>query len=944
MFPRPTIVAAVAFALAAAGAMDTVASSATPARRVAAAPVTYSAAAGTQPAGQLGSDPFGAVLPSGRVVTPAGENVVVGMNALRTAITPDGRFAIVSCDDEREGRVRSAIDPRITGGYALTVVDTARMAVVEQYRDPKESFFAGIIAIADPAHAGRTLVLAAGGGANAVFAFGLDASGHLTPDDHHTIAVPGPADPAFADQGHSFPATLVPSPNGARVYVVDELGNAVSTIDTSTRTLIAGSSPVGFFPLGATISGDRLLVLNEGLMRYDRLTAPVAVPPFRVPPRDLSRASSLSFVLLGQSGAAPDLVPGALPFAMPPLAMDPAPDGLNVVGGAHPVAVVTTPANDYAFVAMANVDRIAAVALGTSPRVVGGTELRLFDRAPYGTQPSDLAITHDGARLYVTLAGLDAVAVIDARDPIHLHRIGLIPTGWYPTAITLADGDRTLYVTNTKGFGHDRGFSGDPETGADSNAVWSTLEKIDLQSVRLAQTTPKTLADTRRISPVRADPIVPQTLAAGPSKRIKHVVVILEENKTYDSMLGDLTTATGAPHGPGEPRFTAYGADVTPNLHALARRFALAGNVFADAEESDMGHQFAAGGIASLYGERTQSVKADRRPLVNKNEDPEDYPRAGYIFHNLARRHATFRDYGDLVRLAGYDEGAAKTATDDDPAFVNVGDTQAPTQGLGGRYSLGVPAPAVLAGHVDLNYPGWNLRIRDERRAHEFIRDFSALARANRVPAYTYIWLPADHTGRGADIPPPTEEVADGDRALGTIVAYLSHLPTWSSTAIFIMPDDSQGTRDHVDEYRTYTLVVSPYARAGYVGRNHLSTVSVLKTTEELLGLPPLSLGDLLATDMSAYFTAKPNVQPYTAIPVPAQTGSPAGDRIASLMPPADPSGPDADAGRSGAIAELSRRADLLSRRRSAYAPGVYATMQGRLFDDAVALAERGGH
>ena len=150
------------------------------------------------------------------------------------------------------------------------------------------------------------------------------------------------------------------------------------------------------------------------------------------------------------------------------LRMDPTPDGLRLVGGAHPTAIVTTANADYAFVAMTNVDRIATVALGATPHVVGGTELRLFDRGPYGTQPTALALSRDASRLYVALTGLDAVAVIDARDPLHLHRLGLIPTGWSPSALALSADDRTLYVANQNGLGHDAGFVGDPLTGADA--------------------------------------------------------------------------------------------------------------------------------------------------------------------------------------------------------------------------------------------------------------------------------------------------------------------------------------------------------------------------------------------------------------------------------------------------------------------------------------------
>jgi hypothetical protein len=477
----------------------------------------------------------------------------------------------------------------------------------------------------------------------------------------------------------------------------------------------------------------------------------------------------------------------------------------------------------------------------------------------------------------------------------------------------------------------------------DSNAVWSTLEKIDLTTIVPRKAVAATLANLRVAKLAAKGGIVPQTFVKPGSAQIKHVVMILEENKTFDSMLGDLTDATGKPYGPGDPNLVSFDANVTPNLHALARTFALAGNIFADAEESDAGHQFVAGGIASLYTERTLLVKSGRRPLVNKNEDPEDYPRAGYIFNALANKGATYRDYGDFVRVSGYDEGQARDPKIDDPTFAGIDDTSAPTQGLGGIYSLDVPAPASLSGHVDLNYPGWNLRIRDVRRANEFLKDYDPLVKADAMPTFTYIWLPADHGGAGADIPPLPEEFADGDRALGQIVDYLTHIPQWSSTAIFIMPDDAQSTRDHINEHRTYAVVVSPYARRHYVGMKHLSTTSVLKTEEEILGLPPLSLGEALATDMSDFFSSAVDLTPYSHVDAPTQTASAEGGRIAALLAQTDQSAPDEDAARTSALIDLSRQADKLAARQASFPPEVYARLQGALWSRALAVVARNG-
>ena len=825
---------------------------------VRAATVEYAAPAGNLPTEHLRGGVYDAVLPSGRLVTPVGPSVVTGMNALGVALTPDGRFAIVTNDDEREAQVPSLIESGATGGFSLAVVDTTSMQVVDRYRSPDEKFWVGVAALADPAQPGRTLVLASGGPSNAVYAFDLDPDGHLRPDAKHVIAIPSALDPAFADRGHSFPGTIVLSSDGRRAYVVDEGSDSVSAIDTATRTVSPPARAVGFFPFGAALAGNRLLVTDEGLMRYATLSQSTPLPPFRTPPADLARASALSFVTVAAGGDLSALSQDAPPFADAPLPMDATPDGLRTVGGAHPTALAVTRDGAYAYIAMTNVDRIATVALTGTPRVVGGTELRLFDKGPYGTQPAALALSKDGSRLYVALAGLDAVAVIDAHDPVHLHRLGLIATGWYPTALALSADDRTLFVVDTKGFGHDAGFTGDPPIAADASAVWSTLQKIDLGSVQLKSTTMMTLANTRRV--IAAPPRYP--------RGITHVVVIVEEGRTFDAMLGDLGAAAS-----GDASFLTYGESVTPNLHALARRYGLAVNMFADAEESDAGHQFLDGGLTTLYSERTLFDKSGRGLLVNGNEDPEDYPRSGYVFDALARHRIAYRDYGDLVQLSGYDDGDALDPRTDDPQF-GLDDRAAPTQGLGGWYSLDVPAPAALDGHIDLNYPGWNLRIRDERRAKEFIRDYGATVAHGQQPRYVSIWLPDSRGGSGAGIPPPAEEVADSDRALGTIVQYLSRLPSWRHTALFVVPDDAHGSRDHVDEYRTYAVVAGPFAKRRYFGQRHLSTVSVLKTTEEILGLGSLSIGDLLATDMADFFTASGgDAAPYDAIPVAPQGG-----------------------------------------------------------------------
>ncbi len=788
-------------------------------------PTIYSAPAGARIAGPPDwRVPYDTVLPNGRIVDPAGASVVVGMNALGVALTPDGRYAIVSNNDEREAAANSSIAANVRGGYSLSVVDTSSMRVTDVYARPGVPFFLGVAAIDDPANPRSTLVLASGGPSDSVRAFTLDSIGRLA--EERVLPIPTAQDARYANASHAFPASIAVAPNGRVAYVVNNVANSVTAIDLATRRVM-NTVPVGYFPYAAVATANRLYVTDSGLMNYARLSSPAAAPAFAPMAPAPSSASALSAIDVLPNG---DVGPPAAAVSM-----DRTPDGVQNVGGAHPEAIAASRGNRYAYVCMTNVDRLAVVDLAAA-KVIGGIPLQLFDGAPFGTQPDAIVRSPDGKRLYVALAGINAVAVIDAGDPAHLHRLGLIPTGWYPSALAVSPSGRYLYVANAKGIGSE------PSSALDSNGIWSTLQRIDLHRYSLRRATLAALRNTRTARRAAWNSVVPPLRSSQRSSAIRHVIVIEVENKTYDAMLGDLTDDSGRPYGNGDPAYVTFGANITPNLHALARRYALATNFYADAEESDAGHQFATAGIATAYTEKTALVKRGRFTWTGANQDPEDYPRAGYIFNAVARAGMTYRDYGELLSVTGYDAQPK------------------PLQGLGGLFSLDIPAPSVLGGHVDLDYATWNPAVSNVQRAREFIRDYTALEQRAAVPDVSYIWLPNDREAT-------TQAAADDDRALGMVVDFLSHQPSWSSTAVFITGDDAQSSRDHINAHRTYAVVVSPYAKRQYTGSSHLSTVSILKTEEELLGLPPLSLGDLLATDMSDFFTASPDLTAYVAAP-----------------------------------------------------------------------------
>jgi hypothetical protein len=228
---------------------------------------------------------------------------------------------------------------------------------------------------------------------------------------------------------------------------------------------------------------------------------------------------------------------------------------------------------------------------------------------------------------------------------------------------------------------------------------------------------------------------------------------------------------------------------------------------------------------------------------------------------------------------------------------------------------------------IDRNYPGYNFNISEQRRAQEFIADFDRMVAAGTLPQFLYIYQPNDHTGgvqapnAGAVGTSPLQQIADGDVGLGLIVRHIMQskvyfdAPTGEGSAIFVTYDDAQSSLDHIHPHRTPLIVISPYAKPGYIGLRHYTTASVVKTEELLLGLPPNNLGDLFATDLRDLFqndyngiTAQNLLFAVSANYKPSEEGK----RIWALAWKLDTSSPDRDSRRLGALTRLSLAADEL--------------------------------
>src|SRR5262249_2835876 len=168
-----------------------------------------------------------------------------------------------------------------------------------------------------------------------------------------------------------------------------------------------------------------------------------------------------------------------------------------------------------------------------------------------------------------------------------------------------------------------------------------------------------------------------------------------------------------------------------------------------------------------------------------------------------------------------------------------------------------------------------------------------------RLPEYVDLYFPNDHGGGAFDINPAGPPwsykrfVQDNDTALGMTVDLVSHSPCWQDTVLFVAEDDSQNGLDHVDGSRSVFLAISPWVKREYVSKTHISLMSVFKTAELILGLPPLNQYDVAVTDLRDLFTATPDFTPYALKPVLYAKG--ASDAWIRMTKALDFSGPDAN-------------------------------------------------
>ena len=508
--------------------------------------------------------------------------------------------------------------------------------------------------------------------------------------------------------------------------------------------------------------------------------------------------------------------------------------------GSHPNEMVWS-SDGRLFVVDSGSNDVSVIARGA---VVETIKTSLDAQAPVGSTPDALVLSPDGRRLYVANADNNNIAVIDVTSGKDSRVLGFIPTGWYPTALAIDGDGRQLYAGTGKGMGFRNNFPAatiyqqkapNPKTPYDyiGGVLSGHVSLVDLPDAqRLAAYTkqaranvpaPATYLDQAWAAKIQRD-VFP---------KIHHVLYIIRENRTYDQVFGDLGT------GNGDPKLVLFGRDVTPNAHALARKLVTLDNLYCDGEVSEDGHQWSNAAYATDFNE-----KAWTNSYSNRNEPQADdrlmASPAGYLWDACARKHLTFRTYGEMAN------------------FVSSPDAEPE-----------VKAEGSLKGHVSMEWLNVKRRAgRDTEKAAVFIKELKEAEQSGDWPNFMVMSLGEDHThGLTPGAFTPVAEVASNDQALGQIVEAVSHSRFWNETAIFVIEDDAQNGPDHVDAHRTVGLVISPWVKRGIVDSTMYTTSSLVRTMELILGLPPMTQFDTAATPMYLSFTTAPLLDPIDALP-----------------------------------------------------------------------------
>lgn len=460
----------------------------------------------------------------------------------------------------------------------------------------------------------------------------------------------------------------------------------------------------------------------------------------------------------------------------------------------------------------------------------------------------------------------------------------MIPVAYAPSSVVFDDASNELLVANDKGIGTRYSFECDygvcdynthQDNGTVSIVHVPDSSKLEAMTKQVFEYNHWDLVQNIKSASGGSPNTKPVALPAkiGDPSLIKHVFLIIRENRTYDQVLGDVAA------GNGDPSLAVFGGKDTPNAHNLIQRFPLFDNFYDPSRQSADGHQWITEGMAP-YADDIQSPDWVRSYPGGNAGDALAYQKKGFLFSEAAAKGLPVKIYGEYVENDTFLQPNGSTSEPSWSDFYT--DSQNFEAGLEPTlyYQNTVQAessvPAVSK-YLIKNFPQFDLNIPDQFRVDLWLQDFNKDVAAGTVPALSILWIMDDHTGGP---PTPDAEQADNDLAVGRIIDYISHSNIWSSSAIFIEEDDAQNGVDHVDGHRSPGYIVSPYAvQGGPTDHTYYTQVNMTRTIEQILGLPPMNQFDLVASPMRTAFVKgdalSDNFKPWTHVPaqVPLDDG-----------------------------------------------------------------------
>jgi len=657
---------------------------------------------------------------------------------------------------------------------------------------------------------------------------------------------------------------------GHRVALLPLPANdALAVFDADSGVLLK-TIPLGVLPVAAVVSWDGAVayvsVMGGRKPRARERAAKQCCDPFaelvRVDARGIAQRGTVTRV---------DLVAGTA--------------GKQIPVGRHPTGLAWNESGARLYVANGNSDTISVIdTRGDS--VVQSIAVAPFRERQIGLAPTAVALSPDATILFVTLGGANAVAAYGVPGG---QLRGLIPTGWYPTSIDVSADGRAIAVGTLfgvgSGVGRPLGLTGryvHSYRGSVNVIAEPSAAELAAYTTSVAQNNRLTLKTDsggpvltpRRNVAARAVPERP-----GEPSLIDHVVYIVRENRTYDQVFGDIGK------GASDSSLVQYGRDVTPNTHALAEQFVLLDHFFATGGNSADGHNWL---TQSMETEYPMWPLYTGRSYPSEGVDPLAYSAGGFLWEAAQAKGKSVRVFGEYAPSPQWYSDTLRWSM-----LTQYRDSQPHNAAyfrawVGKYYRTRSDIPSLDRALVR-EYPGWTMTVPDVVKADIVLEHLREWESQRAMPNLVLIILPSDHTeGTNPGWCTPKACVADNDLALGRIVEGLSHSSFWKSMAILAVEDDAQNGVDHIDGHRTVALVASPYARRGVIDPTFYHQPSIVKTIELMLGLPALSMYDLVATDMRASFIGQgeaPNFEPYSA-GVPRQSLFEINERVGSITGP----------------------------------------------------------